>query len=300
MAMVNPKGRANYEPNSWGTAGGPRENPALGFKSFPAPLEGEKVRIRSETFADHYSQARMFYRSQLPIEQKHLGDALVFELSKCVRPDIRARSVSHLRNIDEGLAATVANGLGLSLPDPAKAAKPTRDLPVSAKLSILANAPQSFRGRKMGLLLTDGSDAALFNAITAALDAAGAVWEVIAPKIGGVVLNDGVAVAARQKIDGGPSVLYDAVAVLPSAQGAALLAMDAAAKDFVSDAFAHCKFIGVGADAEQLFAAARIPAELDDGCIALGSAKAAEAFVEQCAALRFWPRELSVDLDAVS
>ena len=299
MAMVNPKGRANYEPNSWGAEGGPRENPTLGFKSFPAPVEGEKVRIRSETFADHYSQARMFYLSQMAIEQKHLGDALVFELSKCQRLDIRARSVSHLRNIDEALAARVADGLGMALPDAAKAAKPTIDLPNSEKLSILANGPNSFKGRKMGILLTDGSSATLFNALTSAAESAGAVWEVIAPKIGGVTLDDGKAVAARQKIDGGPSVLYDAVAILPSADGAALLAIDAPSKDFVSDAFAHCKFIGHVAEAEKLFAEARIPPELDDGFIALSSAKDAEAFVAKCAALRFWPRELKVDLDAV-
>ena len=95
-------------------------------------------------------------------------------------------------------------------------------------------------------------------------------------------------------------MLYDAVAVLPSAEGAVLLAQDAPAKDFVSDAFAHCKFIGVGADAEPLFAAARIPPELDEGCVALGSGKDAKAFVAACAALRFWPREVTVDLDAMA
>ncbi len=297
MAMTNPKGRVNYEPNSWGAEGGPRENPAKGFTSFAAPIEGAKQRIRSETFADHYSQARQFYRSQQPIEQKHIGDALTFELSKVVRVDIRARAVSHLLNIDADLAATVADGLGMALPDAAVAAKPTIDLPTSDKLSILANGPNSFKGRKMGLLLTDGSGAELFKALTAALDAEGAVWEVIAPKIGGVTLDDGTAVAAKQKIDGGPSVLYDAVAVLPSAAGAALLAKDAAAKDFCADAFGHCKFIGFTGEAAALFDAARIP-EIDDGFVQLAKAKDAKAFVAACRALRFWPREMTVDLDA--
>lgn len=300
MAMVNPKGRANYEPNSWGPEGGPRENPDIGFKSFPAPVQGEKVRIRSETFADHYSQARMFYLSQLPIEQKHLGDALVFELSKCQRVDIRARSVSHLRNIDEGLATTVANGLGMALPAAAKAAKPTLDLPMSDALSILKNGPDSFKGRKMAILLTDGSSSTLFESLTTAVEAAGAVWEVIAPKIGGVTLDNGEAVEARQKIDGGPSVLYDAVAVLPSEEGALLLSKDAAAKDFVSDAFAHCKFIGHTSEAATLFSEARIPPELDEGFFALTSAKDVKAFIAQCASLRLWPRELKVDLDAMT
>jgi len=298
MAMVNPKGRANYEPNSWGAEGGPRENPDTGHKSFAAPLDGPKQRIRSETFADHYSQARQFYISQLPIEQKHLGDALVFELSKVQRPDIRARAVSHLRNIDEELAATVADGLGLPLPDAAKAARPTLDLEPSDRLSILANGPESFKGRKLGILLTDGSDADLFQALVSAAERAGATIEVIAPRIGGVVLDKGSQIPADQKIDGGPSVLYDAVAVLPSEDGAALLAGDAPSKDFVSDAFAHCKFIAHSSAAGALFDEARIPAEKDAGFVLLRTAKDAKAFIETCAALRFWSRELTVDLDA--
>ena len=299
MAMRNPTGRANYEPNSWGANGGPRENPDIGYRSFPAEVQNTKQRFRSETFADHYSQARQFLISQLPIEQKHIGDALVFELSKVERVDIRARAVSHLRNIDEGLAATVADGLGLDLPDPAKAAKPTLELPPSAKLSILANGPKDFKGRKMGLFLTDGSPAELFNALTKALDGEGAVWEVVAPRIGGVTLDDGTKIAAKQKIDGGPSVLFDAVALLPSAEGAMHLARDAASKDFVADAFGHCKFIGYSAAATRLFDAARVP-ELDDGFVALRKAKDAKTFVITCRKLRFWPREMTVDLDAAS
>ena len=300
MAMTNPKGRANYEPNSWGAQGGPRENPARGFTSFPVPVEGPKQRIRSETFADHYSQARMFFMSQRKIEQKHIGDALVFELSKVQRVDIRARAVSHLLNIDPDLAATVADGLGMAVPDAAIAAKPTLDLPPSDKLSILANGPKSFKGRKLGIFLTDGSQAALFNALTAAVEAERAVWEVVAPKIGGVTLDDGTAVAAKQKIDGGPSILFDAVAIIPSAAGAAMLAQDAASKDFVADAFGHCKFIGYSADAKTLFQEARVPPELDAGFVALGKAKDAKSFVATCADLRFWAREMKVDLDASS
>jgi catalase len=104
--------------------------------------------------------------------------------------------------------------------------------------------------------------------------------------------------AAKQKIDGGPSVLYDAVAILPSKAGAALLASDAAAKDFASDAFAHCKFIGHNPDAKTLFAEARIPGELDAGFVAMSSSNDVQSFVDQLGKLRFWPRELKVDLDA--
>lgn len=301
MAMTNPKGRANYEPNSWGaTTGGPREDPARGFSSFADEADGPKLRIRPESFADHYSQARQFYVSQLPIEQKHIADALVFELSKVERPDIRARMVSHLRNIDEDLAAKVADGLGLpDLPEPAQAARPTMmTLPPSDALSIVKNGPPSFKGRKLGILLSDGADAALFNALVKAVDKAGAVYEVVAPKIGGVTLSDGKQVAAKQKIDGGPSVLFDAVALIVSEEGAALLATDAATQDFVRDAFGHCKFIGLTAAARPIFVNGGIADKLDEACIPLSKDKDAASFIDAIAPLRFWPRELKVDLDA--
>ncbi|AOF95278.1 catalase [Sphingobium sp. RAC03] len=300
MAMRNPVGRANYEPNSWGAAqGGPREDPVRGFPSFAETASGPKQRVRSESFADHYSQARQFFVSQTPIEQKHIGDALVFELSKVERPDIRSRTVSHLLNIDPTLAAIVANGLGLALPDPAVAARtPIIDLPASDKLSIVKNGPDSFKGRKLGILLSDGADAAIVKALIAAVDGEGAVYEVIAPKIAGVTLSDGTTVAAKHKIDGGPSVLFDAVAIVVSAEGAALLSLDAAAKDFATDAFAHCKYIGISAEAETIFVKAGIADDLDEACLPLAKAADAKTFLKACRTLRYWPRELVVDLDA--
>jgi catalase len=299
MAMTNPKGRVNYEPNSWGV--GPREDPVRGYNHFASTETGEKRQIRPASFADHYSQARQFYVSQTSVEQKHIGDALVFELSKCERPDIRARMVSHLRNIDEGLASTVANGLGLiKLPDPAPpAVAPVTDLPPSDPLSIVKRAPASFRGRKIGVLLTDGASAEVFDALLAAATAEGALLEVVAPKVGGATLDNGKLIVAKQKIDGGPSVLYDAVALVLSAEGAALLAIDKPAKDFVSDAFAHCKFIGYTAQATVLFEKAGLtPDDLDEGVIGLASAADAEGFVTACRKVRVWARETAVDLDA--
>ncbi len=97
------QGRANYEPNSWGE--GPRESPEVGYRHFPPPRRATKLRIRPESFADHYSQARQFFVSQTDVEQTHIANALVFELCK-VRDasTIRARMVAHLLNIDEDLA----------------------------------------------------------------------------------------------------------------------------------------------------------------------------------------------------
>jgi catalase len=298
MAMKNPKGRVNYEPNSWGALGGPRENPERGFTSYPEEVAGPKTRRRAESFADHYSQARQFFISQTPIERKHIGDALVFELSKCERPDIRSRVVSHLLNIDVALATRVADGLRLEMPDPAKAARPTRqELPPSAPLSMLTR-PKSFTGRKLGILVTDGADAKLLKALIEAVEKIGAVYEIVAPHIGGVVLDDGALQPAAQKIDGGPSVLYDAVAIVASETGAADLVADAAARDFASDAFAHCKFIGFTESAMPLLEKAGVADALDDACMQLTTVKDAAAFVAACAELRYWPRELTVDLDA--
>jgi catalase len=300
MAMMNPKGRANYEPNSWGVQGGPRENPARGFTSFAEDAEGPKQRVRSESFADHYSQARQFFISQTPPEQAHLANALVFELSKVERPDIRARLVSHLLNIDDGLANKVADGLGLEeMPDAAEAARePITDLPPSNPLSIAKRYPSSFKGRKLGVLLTDGADAALFAALVAACQKEGADLEVVAPKIGGALLSDGQRVPAKQKIDGGPSVLYDAVTLLVSEEGAALLAKDAPTKDFISDAFAHCKFIAYSGAAEPLLEMAGVADKLDEGFLALSGERDAAKFIKLCRNLRLWSREPGVDADA--
>jgi catalase len=220
MAMRNPKGRANYEPNSWGgAAGGPRESPERGFRTLQVEEGGQKLRVRAELFADHYSQARQFYLSQTATEQTHIKDAFVFELSKVETPAIRARMVSHLLNVDEDLAKEVAFGLGLKeLPKAAEPARPVlKDLPASPALSIIRNGPKDFKGRKVGALVTDGVDARLLTALREAVEAEGAMLELVAPMVGGVTATDGTLIPVQQKINGGPSVLYDAVAVLPSA-----------------------------------------------------------------------------------
>ena len=115
MAMANPAGRVNYEPNSWAGEPRPARGPAAGFRTFPDGRDrgGPKRRGPAESFADHYSQARQFYASQTAVEQQHIVDAFVFELSKVQTPAIRARMVANLRNVDEDLAAAVADGLGL-------------------------------------------------------------------------------------------------------------------------------------------------------------------------------------------
>ena len=296
MAMRNPTGRANYQPNSWGE--GPRENPTRGFRSYAAPEEGQKVRLRAESFADHYSQARQFYDSQTATEQKHIAMALTFELSKVETPVIRERVVSHLLNIDETLAQTVADKLGMrKLPKPADAAIPTRkDLEPSPALSIISNGPESFKGRKVGVLVGTGSDAAIVAALRQVLTKEGATMELIAPVVGGIEASDGSWIEANHMIDGGPSVLFDAVALVLTEETANRLTGEAAARDFVADAFAHCKFIGFTSGATPLMVKAGVAVDADEGLVRLDKAAAVEGFVESCRKLRLWAREMAVKL----
>ena len=296
MAMRNPVGRVNYQPNSFDD--GPRESPQRGFRSFADREEGQKVRLRAESFADHYSQARQFFNSQTPPEQRHIVAALTFELSKVETVAIRERMISHLLNVDETLATAVAGKLGIKkLPKPADAAvAPRDDLEPSPALSIIENGPESFAGRKIGVLVSAGADAALLKKLQTAIEKEGAVMEVIAPKVGGVEAADGSWIEAKHMIDGGPSVLFDAVALVLSEEGAEHLAGEAAARDFVTDAFAHCKFIGLTSGASSLLQKAGVDPEADEGLIALDGAKAIAGFIESCRRLRLWGRETAVKI----
>ncbi len=297
MAFINPKGRVNYEPNSWnGGNAGPREDPARGFRSYASEEQGPKVRARSETFSDHYSQARQFYVSQTEVEQNHIASAFIFELSKVETPAIRARMVSHLLNVDEALAKKVATGLRLrEMPKPADAARPTlRDLKASPALSIIQNGPKSFRGRRVGIFISDDVSFEILKALRGALEQEGATYEIIAPNVGGVKASDGTWIEAQQKIDGAPSVLYDAVALLISENGAQLLGSESTARDFIADAFAHVKFIGYVNSALPLMQRAGIENESDRGLVPLNGPGDTRAFVEACRELRVWEREAKV------
>ena len=289
MTITKPKGRVNYEPNSWG--GGPIESASKGFQSYPAQEEGTKQRTRSENFADHYSQARQFFISQTPVEQEHISSALVFELSKVQRVDIRAAIVSQLMNIDSNLAKTVASGLRLlEMPSPAKALRVTStDLEPSPALSIAKNGPKNFAGRTVGILITDGVDVQKLNQLVDAIKEEKASVKLIAPQVGGVKGNDGKLITADEKIGGGPSVLYDAVALLPSKEGTAMIAADPAVRDFVADALAHRKFIAYGEFAKELLEKANPNSTNRSQLISLDQADSSRIFITKCRSLRSWP-----------
>ncbi len=297
MAMGNPTTRANYEPNSWGPEqGGPREDPAAGFRTFPSEEGVAKRRVRAELFADHYSQARQFYVSQTAVEQRHIRDAFTFELSKCERAEIRARMIAALRNVDEELAGAVADGVGLQeLPEASPPARePIADLAPSPALSILRNGPDSLAGRKLGVLVSDGADAEILDALTQAAEQEGVTVELVAPAVGGVRASDGSLREGDEQIDGGPSVLYDAVVLLPGADAVDALSAKPAARDFVSDAYAHAKFIGYGAGGADLLRAAGLGERIDDGMVEIGGAGDVSTFLSRCRELRFWEREAAM------
>jgi catalase len=184
------------------------------------------------------------------------------------------------------------------MPKPADAAIPTRqDLDPSPVLSIVENGPQRFEGRKLGILVTEGTDAAILKSLKDALKKAGATFEIVAPQVTGAKASDGSWIDADQMIDGGPSILYDAVALLPAENAIEDLVQESTARDFVADAFAHCKFIGYVAAAVPLLRKAGISeADYDEGLVDLSNVKEAKAFVEGLGKLRVWGREPNVKL----
>ncbi|MES2291508.1 MAG: catalase [Pseudomonadota bacterium] len=294
MQTMVPKGRANYEPNSLaahGEEGGPRESPATGFVTANAATgpdeSGDKLRVRSETFADHYSQARLFYRSQTENEQAHIASSFVFELSKVGLLDqVPGRMVANLRNVDEDLAKRVADGLGIPLPKKAAAAKEPVDMTPSDALSIHKNMKATLEGRAVGILIADGTDAAELASLVAAVKKANGKAVIVAPKVGGAKLSDGTQHNADGQLAGSPSQIFDAVAIVLSEAGCAALMSESAAVEFIMNAFGHLKAIGASAAAKPLLDKAGVVP--DDGVTALDG-----AFVK-AASQRFYAREPSL------
>ena len=290
MQMQAPKGRANYEPNSLhlaGEIGGPREDPENGFKTYPAEEQGQKLRIRAESFADHYSQPRLFWRSMDRAEQAHIASAFVFELSKVSIEHIRRAMMANLRNVDEELAARVAEGLAMELPKASPAKVAPIDMEPSPALRIIRGPLEkhTLEGRTVGVLFADGSDAAELKSLRDAIKKAGGHPLLIAPKVGAVPLSDGSSISADAQLFGQPSVTVDACAVVLSKEATAKLTKEGAAVQWVMDAFGHLKAIGHNAAAKPLLEKAGV--EPDDGVVDL------DGFVE-AAKKRYWDREPNV------
>jgi catalase len=244
------RGRVSYEPNSLG-GGCPFQAGMRGFVPVPEPIEGEKLRGKPERFADHYTQATLFWKSQSPGEQAHIVAAFRFELTRVQSVEVRRRVVASLANVDERLAAGVAEGLGIEVPaplpivlDPAPA-----EVERSPALSLMARPGDGgIRARRVALLAADGVDAASLRAAHAALARAGAVPRFVGPRLGDVRAQSRDTIAVDVSLEAAPSVLFDAV-VLPDGDAAAdALAADGLACDFVKDQFRHGKpILAIGA-----------------------------------------------------
>lgn len=288
MQMEQPSGRVAYEPNSL-SENSPRETPLKGFHSVAVTETGEKGRIRAESFADHYSQARQFYRSQSVYEQAHIASALVFELSKVEHVHIREAVVGHLRHIEEDLAKRVAAGLAMAnMPAAPIATAPVQEMEPSPALQIIGKMKDTLMGRAIGILITDGSDGVIIKKIKKAATDAGAAVKIVAPKLGGAKLADGSILAADGQLAGTPSVLFDAVAVILSDEGAKALSMESAAIDFVRDAFGHLKAIAFDKGGQALLKTANVGQ--DTGVVDTNNL---DAFIV-AAKTRQWDREKSV------
>ena len=288
-----PKGRVAYEPSTL-DPGSAREDSRRGFVTHPS-TDGaaERLRVRPESFADHYSQARLFWESQTDLERDHIAAAFVFELSKVETAAIRARMVANLGHVSDALASRVARGLGMAGADPGKAAAKKAPVAPSPALSILAKAAPTLLGRCVGALVSDGTDGALLKELREALGAEGCRLELIAPRVGGVRCSKGNPLKIDHQLGGAPSALFDAVAVLVAESAHAALASHAAARDFIADAWGHAKVIGAVATAGPLLVGGGVPPSGDAGLVPLAPGAVA-AFVQRAKAGRVWAREATV------
>jgi catalase len=297
------RGRVAYEPNSLGGGCPFQAGATAGFTSFREPIEADKVRGKPQKFAEHYTQAELFWRSQTPVEQAHIVRAFRFELTRVQTPAIRRRVVAQLANVAPELAEAVAAGLELEVPTPLPRAAPkvaSPEVTASPALSLLARPGETgVATRRVALLVADGVDAAPLLQIHSRLREAGAVPRFVGVSMSPVKAGDGTVVPVEVSMEAAPPVLWDAL-VLPSGAAAveALLGQGLA-MDFVRDQYRHCKPILVlgGADAllrKQSIARALPSGDADPGLV-FGEpddvATASDAFVDALGRHRHFERE---------
>ena len=265
------RGRVSYEPNSLG-GGCPFQAGSAGFVSFPEPrqVDDHKVRGKAERFADHYTQATLFWNSQTPVEQQHIVNAFRFELSRVQTPAVRERMVSGLVNVAPELAEQVAAGLGMREVPPAMPrvlATPVEpEVATSAPLSLFARPGNGdVRARRVAVLVADGVVGAPLTALVDHLTALGAVPRFVGVTFGAVDTVEGEAIEVDVTVEAMPSVLFDAVVVPDGAAAVEGLAVDGRTLEFLKDQYRHCKpmlVLGTGVD---LLTKAGIPQALDTG-----------------------------------
>ena len=310
-------GRVAYEPNTLGN-GHPFQSKIKegGFASFAEKIDARKIRGRSDSFFDFYSQAKLFYDSQSDHEKNHMVKALQFELGSCKNTTVRTRMLFHLAQVNKGFAQTVAQGIGMQVPDkledwpnkgfPADAnpedwqdRKVEKPIDKSPALSMVNTIKDTIQTRCIAILVADGVDVKSYQMISAALTAAGAVVKTIAPRQG-TIDGDGGKVSADATFLTKVSVLFDAVYVPGGEASVQALLGNAQAVHFVREANQHCKAICATSDGIQLLTAAGIDvqnksADFDNrgivGSTSAASSRVATAFINAIAQHRHWERE---------
>jgi catalase len=262
------RGRVAYEPNSL-ASGCPFQAGAMGFVSFPEPVAEEKLRGKPEKFADHYTQATLFWESQTDWEKRHIVGAFRFELSKVQVPAIRMRMVASLANVSRELAEGVATGLGIEVPAPLPKAleQPvTPEVTASPALSLTARPGDgSIRTRKVAILVAPGVIGAPLLALHRMLTEAGAVPSMVAARLGAVATADGSEIEATATFENSPGVLFDALVLPDGEAGVKALGLIGHVTEFVVTHYRHCKTILVLGAAEMLLESAGAAAVMDDG-----------------------------------
>lgn len=286
MRYANRPGRVNYEPNSLG--GNAREaTPAEGgFVSYPAEVSGTKVRVRSESFGDHFTQATMFYNSMSDPEKQHITQALQFELGKLLVKEVQQRMVDLLANVDTNLATNVATYIGLT----PKAGQVNANAGTAKGLSQLEYVPGTPLGRKVAILAADGVNGAEVTQMQSALQDAGVTVEVVAPHLGSIQSVDGKALPVNQSLLTTASVLYDAVYVPGGADSVNALQGSSNALHFIQEAFKHYKPIAASTEGADFFQAAGIADA--PGVVTGDDAGLANTFLEAIGQHRFWERQV--------
>ncbi|MGM9478109.1 catalase [Pedobacter sp. GSP4] len=320
MRQTINRGKTSYGPNAL-AANDPlqvREADG-GFTSYNERIDAKKIRARSRSFFDHFSQARLFFNSQSDPEKNHIIDALSFELGKVKAVAVRERMLAVLAQIDKGLSAEVAYALGLHIPEtsleelnksvPADGKKedytslnPEGSLDRSEALSMAGTIKDNIKTRKIAILAADGVDGKALSTVKDALIADGAVVHIIAPKLGEVISVEDQKIVPDESFLTAASVLYDAVYLPGGTNSVATLEAEANAIHFLNEAFKHCKAIAADAQAMQVLESTyfykKLPAEysketvLREGLVVLeDTRKLTELFKQMIAQHRFWERE---------
>jgi catalase len=262
------RGRVAYEPNSLG-GGCPFQAGMRGFTSFPQAVQEDKVRGKPEKFADHYTQATLFWESQTDIEKAHIVRAFRFELTRVQTGAIRERIVSQLANVADELAQAVAEGLGIAVPKPQPMVVPKNakaEVKRSDALSLFFRPGDgSIKTRRIALLVASGVSGEVLQALHKGLAAEGAVPRFVGPRLGTIASTEGEDIDVEVTLEAAPAVLFDAL-VVPDGEGAIdALAEIGLALEFVKDQYRHCKSILVLGAGAKLLAAAGIPDALPNG-----------------------------------